>query len=70
MAGAVAASRLLGTDVTEAGLPAGTLLVVRATALRDIVGGATGTASVQVGSQRVIVTLVTGLAPRSGAGDG
>jgi hypothetical protein len=68
--GAVAASRLLGTDVSEAGLPAGALLVVRATALRDIVGGAAGTASVQVGSQRVIVTLMTGLAPQSGAGDG
>jgi hypothetical protein len=29
-----------------------------------------GTASVQVGSQRLIVTLVTGLAPESGADDG
>ena len=68
--GAGAASRQLGTDVAEAGLPAGTLIVVRATAPRDLAASAAGTASVQVGSQRVIVTLVTGLAPQSGAGDG
>jgi hypothetical protein len=53
-----------------AGLPSGTLLVVRAAAPPELVGREAGTASVQVGSQRLIVTLVTGLAPDSGAADG
>jgi len=70
LTGAGAASKLLGTDVTRAGLPPGTLLVVRAAASREMANGDAGTASVQVGSQRLIVTLVTGLAPRPGAGDG
>jgi hypothetical protein len=65
-----AAGKLLGTDVTAAGLPPGALLVVRAAAPPDMAGQQAGTASVQVGSQRLIVTLMTGLAPRSGAGDG
>ncbi len=68
LTGAGAASRLLGTDVTRAGLPPGTLLVARATVAREITVVEAGTASVQVGSQRLIVTLVTGLAP--GTGDG
>ena len=67
---AEAASKLLGTDVTRAGLPPGPLLVVRAAASREMANGDAGTASVQVGSQRLIVTLVTGLAPQPGAGDG
>ena len=66
----MAASKLLGTDVGRGALPAGTLIVVRAVAPRDIAAAAAGTVSVQVGSQRVIVTLVTGLAPQSGAVDG
>jgi hypothetical protein len=70
LTGAGAASKLLGTDVTRAGLPPGTLLVVRAAASREMADGDAGTASVQVGSQRLIVTLVTGLAPQPGAGDG
>jgi hypothetical protein len=70
LTGAAAASRLLGTNLGGAGLPAGALMVVRAAAPRDIASGAAGTASVRVGSQRVIVTLVTGLAPQSGAADG
>jgi hypothetical protein len=65
-----AASRLLGTDLSGAGLPPGTLLVVQAEAPRDMTGNRAGTVSVQVGSQRLIVTLVAGLAPESGAGDG
>jgi hypothetical protein len=68
--GAVAASKLLGTDVGRGALPAGTLIVVRAVAPRDIAAAAAGTVSVQVGSQRIIVTLVTGLASQSGAVDG
>jgi len=56
--------------VTPAGLPPGALLVVRAAAPPDMAGQQAGTASVQVGSQRLIVMLMTGLAPRSGAGDG
>jgi hypothetical protein len=70
VAGAGAASRLLGTGAGRAGRPAGSLMMVRAAALRDMPDGAAGTASVKVGSQPVIVTLVTGLAPQSGAGDG
>jgi hypothetical protein len=75
LTGARAASTLLGTDVALAGLPPGTLLTVRAVVGRavvgrEIAGQQAGTASVQVGSQRLITTLVTGLAPGSGAGDG
>lgn len=75
LTGAGAASTLLGTDVTRAGLPPGTLLVVRATVPsvtgpREMAGPQAGTASVQVGSQRLIATLVAGLAPASGTGDG
>jgi hypothetical protein len=70
LTGAKAASKLLGTDMTPAGLPPGTLLVVRAAAPPELAGREAGTASVQVGSQRLITTLVTGLAPDSGAGDG
>ena len=43
---------------------------LRAAASREMANGDAGTASVQVGSQRLIVTLVTGLAPQPGAGDG
>ena len=39
LTGAGAASTLLGTDVTRAGLPPGTLLVVRATVPRRVTGG-------------------------------
>lgn len=70
LTGAGAASKLLGTDMPPAGLPSGTLLAVRAAAPPELVGREAGTASVQVGSQRLIVTLVTGLAPESGAADG
>ncbi len=80
LAGASSASGLLGTDVARAGLPPGTLLVVRATASREVAArkktggemaeGEAGMASVQVGSQRLIRTLVGGLAPASGTGDG
>ena len=71
LTGAEAASKLLGTDMPPAGLPSGTLLVVRAAAPPELAGREeAGTASVQVGSQRLIVTLVTGLAPESGAADG
>ena len=70
LTGAEAAGKLLGTDVPPAGLPPGTLLVVRAAAPPELAGREAGTATVQVGSQRLIVTLVTGLAPGSGAGDG
>jgi hypothetical protein len=70
LTGAQAAAKLLGTDVTPAGLPPGPVLVVRAAAPPDLAGQQAGTASVQVGSHRLIVTLVTGLAPKSGAGDG
>lgn len=75
LTGTVAAGKLLGTDVTGAGLPQGTLpqgtlLVVRAAVAPGIAGTGIGTASIQVGSQRLIVTLATGLNPQSGAGDG
>lgn len=70
LTGARAASTLLGTDVALAGLPPGTLLTVRAVTGPQLAGRQAGTASVRVGSQRLITTLVTGLAPGSGAGDG
>jgi hypothetical protein len=75
LTGARAASTLLGTDVALAGLAPGTLLTVRAVTVQavagpEIAGQQAGTASVQVGSQRLISTLVTGLAPGSGASDG
>jgi hypothetical protein len=83
LTGVGAASTLLGTDVALAGLPPGTLLTVRAVAGRAVAGRAVagravagragqraGTASVRVGSQRLITTFVTSLAPGSGAGDG
>jgi len=65
VSGAAAASRLLGTAVSGAGPAPGSLLVVRATAPRGAPEGAAGTISVQVGSQRLIVALVSGL----GSGD-
>jgi hypothetical protein len=68
VAGAAAASRLLRTAVSGADSAPGALLVVRATAPQRVAGGAAGTASVQVGSQRLIVALVAGLV--SGAADG
>ncbi len=68
VAGAAAASGLLGTDLGGADPAPGALLVVRATAPHHVAEGASGTASVQVGSQRLIVTLVAGLV--SGAADG
>jgi hypothetical protein len=68
VAGAVAASSLLGTAVAGVGPAPGPLLLVRATAPPGVAEGAAGTASVQVGSQRLIVTLVKGLV--SDAGDG
>jgi hypothetical protein len=68
VAGAAAASSLLRTAVGGADPAPGALLVVRATAPHHVAEGAAGTASVQVGSQRLIVTLVAGLV--SGAGDG
>jgi hypothetical protein len=36
----------------------------------EMPGRPAGTASVQVGSERLITTLMTGLAPGSGADDG
>lgn len=69
LTGARAASTLLGLSVAPDRLPPGTLLVVRAVA-PEMAGQHAGTASVQVGSQRLITTLVTGLAPGSEAADG
>lgn len=66
--GADAASRLLGTDVGGVGPAPGSLLVVRATAPRGAPQGAAGIVSVQVGSQRLIIALVSGLV--SGDTDG
>ena len=68
VASAAAASRLLRTAIGRAGPAPGALLVVRATVPRRVAEGAAGTASVQVGSQRLIVALVAGLV--SGAADG
>jgi hypothetical protein len=61
VAGAAAAGGLLRTAVVGVGPAPGALLVVRATAPRPVAEGATGTASVRVGSQRLIVALVAGL---------
>jgi hypothetical protein len=68
VASAAAASSVLDTPVSGVGPAPGALLVVRAGAPPHAAGGAEGTASVQVGSQPLIVTLVTGLV--SGATDG
>jgi hypothetical protein len=68
VASAAAAGSLLRTAVGGAGPAPGALLVVRATVPQRVAEGAVGTASVQVGSQRLIVTLVAGLV--SGAADG
>jgi len=68
VANAAAASSALHTAVSGVGPAPGTLLVVRAAAPPNAADGASGTASVQVGSQPLIVTLVTGLV--SGAADG
>ena len=61
VASAAAAGSLLRTAVGGAGLAPGALLVVRATVPQRVAEGAAGTASVQVGSQRLIVALVAGL---------
>ncbi len=68
VAGASAVSGPLRTAVGGADPAPGALFVVRATAPHQGTEGAEGTASVQVGSQRLIVTLVAGLV--SGAADG
>jgi hypothetical protein len=68
VAGAAAARSLLRTAVGGAGLAPGALLVVRATAPQRVARGAAGTASVLLGSRRLIVALVAGLV--SGAADG
>jgi hypothetical protein len=70
LAGRPAASALLGPDVAPAGLLPGTLLAVRATVVPEMPGRPAGTASVQVGSERLITTLMTGLTAGSGADDG
>jgi hypothetical protein len=61
VASAAAASSLLRTPIGGVGPAPGALLVVRAAAPPGAADGATGTASVQVGSRPLIVTLVTGL---------
>ena len=72
VANAAAAGRLLRTAVGGAGPAPGALLVVRATvpqrAAERVAEGVAGSASVQVGSRRLIVALVAGLV--SGAADG
>jgi hypothetical protein len=68
VASAAAAGSLLRTAVGGAGPAPGALLVVRANAPQHVAEGAAGTASVQVGSQRLIVALMAGLV--SGATDG
>lgn len=68
--GAAAASRLLGTEVGGAGLAPGTLLLVRTSAPPRVADGTAGNASVQVSSEPLLVTLVSGLRSFSGAGDG
>ena len=67
VASSAAAGSLLRTAVGGAGPAPGPLLVVRAAAPQRVAEGAAGTASVQVGSQRLIVALVAGLV--SGAAD-
>jgi hypothetical protein len=66
VADAAAASSLLRIPVSGAGPTPGALLVVRATAPHRAADGAAGTATVQVGSQPLIVTLVTGLGTADG----
>ena len=61
VASAAAAGSLLRTAVGAAGPAPGALLVVRATVPQRVAEGAAGTASVQVGSRRLIVALVAGL---------
>jgi hypothetical protein len=61
VADAAAAASLLRTPASGTGPAPGALLVVRATAPPRVAGTAAGTASVQVGSQPLIVTLVAGL---------
>ncbi len=68
VASAAAAGRLLRTAVGGVGPAPGALLVVRATVPQRGAEGAAGTASVQVGSQRLIVALAAGLV--SNAADG
>ncbi len=72
VASAAAAGRLLRTAIGRAGPAPGALLVVRATVpqrvAERVAEGVAGTASVQVGSQRLIVALVAGLV--SGDADG
>ena len=68
VANAAAAGSLLRTAVGGAGPAPGALLVVRAAVPRRVADGAAGSASVQVGSRRLIVALVAGLV--SGAADG
>ncbi len=68
VASAAAAGRLLRTAVGGPGPAPGALLMVRATVPQRVAEGAAGTASVQVGSRRLIAALVAGLA--SDAADG
>jgi len=68
VAGAAAASSLLRTAIRGAGPAPGALLIVRASAPQGVGEGTAATASVQVGSQPLIVTLVKGLV--SSAADG
>jgi len=74
LTGAADVSKVLGANVTGAGLPPGTLLVVRAAVSRQVggqgAGQEAGVASVRVGSQRLIVTLATGLAPGASGDSG
>lgn len=66
VADAAAASSLLRMPVSGAGPAPGALLVVRATAPQRVADGAEGTATIQVGSQPLIGTLVTGLGNADG----
>jgi hypothetical protein len=68
VADAAAAASLLRTPVSGTGPAPGALLVVRATAPPRVAGTAPGTASVQLGSQPLIVTVAAGLV--SGDADG
>jgi len=68
VADATAAASLLRTPVTEAGPAPGALLVVRATGPPRVAGTASGTASIQLGSQPLIVTLVAGLVSGDASG--
>ena len=68
VASAAAAGSLLRTAVGGAGPAPGALLVVRARVPQRVAEGAAGTASVQVGSQRLIVVLVAGLVSDAAGG--